>query len=104
MESYEAADVLEALGNPTRLEVFRLLVRAGNPGMTVGKIQKELNVPASTLTHHLQRLVNSQLIRQRKMSREIVCCAEFDTMDSVIAYLTHECCVLVAPDEKDPRS
>ncbi len=48
-----AARCLEKLGNPTRLEVFRLLVKAGPDGLAVGEIQEHLSIPPSTLSHHL---------------------------------------------------
>ncbi len=55
----QAARCLEKLGNPTRLRIFRLLVRAGPSGLPVGSIQSHLGVPGSTLSHHLSHLINS---------------------------------------------
>jgi ArsR family transcriptional regulator len=52
MKLEKAASHLEALGNPTRLAVYRILVRAGDEGIPVGKIQEQLDIPASTLSHH----------------------------------------------------
>ncbi len=54
MKTNDAATRLEALGNPTRLQVYRALVRAGHAGMPVGKLQTKLELPASTLSHHLK--------------------------------------------------
>ena len=53
MNLNQAARCLEKLGNPIRLEVFRLLVKAGGEGLPVGEIQDHLGIPASTLSHHL---------------------------------------------------
>ncbi|WP_156499773.1 helix-turn-helix transcriptional regulator, partial [Oleiphilus sp. HI0061] len=53
MDIENAAKQLEALGNVTRLEIFRTLIQAGQSGMTVGDIQKKLGIPASTLSHHI---------------------------------------------------
>ena len=53
----KAAKQLEALGNPTRLKVYRALVRAGDDGLPVGRLQEKLEIAASTLSHHLHRLI-----------------------------------------------
>ena len=70
-----AADALAALGNPTRLRLFRLLVKAGPDGATVGRIQAGLEIPGSTLNHHCNALRNAGLIAQERRGREIVCTA-----------------------------
>lgn len=87
-----AADILGALGNTTRLQVFRLLVRAGHDGLNIGRIQEQTGVAPSTLAHHLQTLAHSGLIKQDKVGREVICKADFKITDSIIAYLTDECC------------
>src|SRR5215203_486896 len=56
MKLEKAAKQLEALGNPTRLKVYRTLVRAGDAGLPVGRLQEKLKIAASTLSHHLHRL------------------------------------------------
>jgi len=58
MKLEEAAKQLEALGNPTRLAIYRILIRRGQDGCPVGEIRKKLEVPASTLSHHIAKLVN----------------------------------------------
>ena len=58
MKLEKAASQLEALGNPTRLNIYRILVRAGEAGLPVGRIQSKLDIPASTLSHHCKRLVD----------------------------------------------
>jgi ArsR family transcriptional regulator len=55
MNIEQAAKQLEALGNPTRLRVYRALVRAGDGGLSVGRLQEKLGIAASTLSHHLHR-------------------------------------------------
>ena len=99
MDLNHAARCLEKLGNPTRLEVFRLLVKAGEEGLPVGAIQDHLGVPASTLSHHMAHLVNVGLVRQEREGRVLRCTPNFPLMDELIAFLTSECCVLVAPEE-----
>jgi ArsR family transcriptional regulator, arsenate/arsenite/antimonite-responsive transcriptional repressor len=95
MELNQAARCLEKLGNPTRLEVFRLLVRAGADGLPVGEIQDHLGIPASTLSHHIGHLVNVGLVVQERQGRQLFCKPDFLLMDGLIAYLTDECCMLV---------
>ncbi len=93
-EIYNIAAKLEALGNETRLQVFQLLVTAGHSGLPVGSIQKSLDVPGSTLSHHISRLVSVDLVRQIRESRSLICCANFDAMNDVIGFLTHNCCAM----------
>ncbi len=95
---------LEALGNTTRLAIFRLLVRAGEEGLAVGDIQRRLAVPASTLSHHLQRLGHVGLMSQERRGRVLVCRADFAAIDGVVAYLTEECCSDVGVAERQPQA
>ncbi len=94
----EMADCLEALGNPTRLRIFRVLVRAGKDGANVGAIQRQIGIPASTLTHHIQRLVKAGLVRQSRDSRQMICQADYGLMASLVDYLNAECCQGLADD------
>jgi DNA-binding transcriptional ArsR family regulator len=99
MELDQAARCLETLGNPTRLAIFRLLVKAGDEGLPVGEIQGHLRVPASTLSHHVSHLVKVGLVGQAREGRVLRCTPNFPLMDQLIAFLTSECCVLApAPD------
>ncbi len=86
------ADRLSALGNPTRLQIYRLLVRAGGEGMSVGRIQEILTVPGSTLSHHLKLLDTVGLIAREKQGATLICRARYDIMDTVIGFLADECC------------
>jgi DNA-binding transcriptional ArsR family regulator len=100
MKLEHAARCLEKLGNPTRLEVFRLLVKAGHDGLPVGAIQDHLGVPASTLSHHVAHLVNVGLVRQERQGRVLRCRPNFLLMDDLIGFLTSECCVLAEAPPK----
>ena len=71
-----AAPILAELGNETRLAIVRLLVRAGDDGLTVGDIQQAIGVPGSTLTHHLQRLRGAGLVSQTREGSTLWCRAE----------------------------
>ncbi len=92
MQTETAAQCLESLGNPTRLEIFRRLVRAGTTGMPVGQLQGELEIPGSTLSHHIRHLVERQLVSQTREGRVLRCCANFGVMTDLMGYLTKECC------------
>lgn len=92
MREKQAADRLAALGNVTRLHLYRLLVRAGREGLNVGELQQHLDVPASTLAHHLAALVRTGLVEQERQGREVVSRADYTAMDGLVAFLTAECC------------
>ena len=87
-----AANGLSALGNRTRLRLFRLLVKAGEAGMNVGDIQALVDVPASTLAHHLATLARSGLVIQERHGREVISRVDYGTMHALMGYLTEECC------------
>lgn len=88
----EAAAGFAALGNQARLHLLRLLVRAGTSGMTVGEIQRRMDMPASTLAHHLMALVRAGLVTQEKQGREVICAADYRAISGAAAYLTESCC------------
>lgn len=94
----DAADALAALGNRTRLRVYRLLVRAGDEGLTVGEIQSRLSIAASTLAHHLATLAKAGLIDQERQGRETLCRAHYARVDALVGYLTENCCAGFAAD------
>lgn len=87
---------LEALGNPTRLAIYRLLVRAGDTGLSVGKIQQALDLAGSTLSHHLKSLLIVGLVRQDREGTTLICRANYPVMRALVEFLVAECCV----DEK----
>jgi ArsR family transcriptional regulator, arsenate/arsenite/antimonite-responsive transcriptional repressor len=92
-----AASALAALGHDARLEIFRLLVRAGDDGLPIYGIQQRLGgMPRSTLAHHLQMLLQAGLVSQQKLRAEVVTTANYETVRSLVAYLTDECCVDVS--------
>ena len=93
MKIDDAAARLEALGNPTRLKIYRALVRAGHAGMPVGRLQERLKIPASTLSHQVKTLVSVGLISQVREGTTLVCHAEYGTMQRLVDFLVAECCV-----------
>ena len=87
-----AAAQMEALGNPTRLSIYRLLVRAGDSGMPVGKLQLKLDIAPSTLSHHVKRLVDVNLVSQERQATTLICRANYRSMNGLIGFLSEECC------------
>ena len=92
MENETAAKKLAELGHTTRLSIFRYLVKVGNQGAPVGQIQEKLNVPGSTLSHHINRLVSVGLIKKVRESRVLYCIPQFDVLDELVTFLKSECC------------
>lgn len=88
----KAASQLEALGNVTRLQIYRALVRAGEEGLPVGRLQEKLDIPGSTLSHHLKRLVDTGLVVQDRRATTLICTANYKHMNDLIGYLVNECC------------
>ena len=92
MDFETAAKQLEALGNPTRLAIYRDLIQVGHQGSQVGEIRNKLDIPASTLSHHIARLLNAGLITQDRVGRSLLCRADSTNMDSLMMFLAHNCC------------
>ena len=88
-----AALLLDELGNQTRLRIVRLLVRAGDEGRTVGDIQREIGVPASTLSHHLSHLRSAGVVWQEREGTVLHCFVDFKMISELVSFLTAECCV-----------
>jgi ArsR family transcriptional regulator len=92
MEKPDALTALAALAQDNRLEVFRLLVRAGPAGLPAGKIAASLALPPNTLTFHFDRLRIAGLITVRREGRSMIYAAQYPTMNALLAYLTESCC------------
>ena len=93
MKLDDVAARLEALGNPTRLKIYRALVRAGDNGLSVGRLQTRLDAAASTLSHHLKTLLVVGLISQERQGTTLICRANYDLMRGLVEFLVDECCV-----------
>ena len=92
MEKLDAIAALAALAQDTRLDVFRLLVQAGAEGMPAGQIGERLGLPSATLSFHLNQLRHAGLVTFRRESRSLIYAAAYDAMNSLLAYLTENCC------------
>lgn len=88
----EAAEGFAALGNRARLHLLRSLVRAGRDGVTIGELGRRMDMPASTLAHHLAALVRAGLVTPEKRGREVICTADYRAIRGTAAYLTENCC------------
>ena len=87
-----SALMLAALGSEYRLRIFRLLVRAGDNGLNVGSLLEKIDIPASTLSHHIGALRQAGLVSQRREGREIFNSANYENMDALVSFLTDNCC------------
>lgn len=92
MDEPRVVKSLAALAQPVRLQIFRALVVAGQQGMTPGTMSEGLGVPASSLSFHLKELTNAGLVTQERSSRNLIYRAAYDHMDSLLGYLTANCC------------
>lgn len=92
MEKSEAIRALGALAHPGRLDVFRLLVRAGRDGMAAGEIARAVGSPLSSLSANLTILSNAGLVGSRRDGRSIIYRAAYEQMTGLLAFLMEDCC------------
>ena len=92
MESKKVVFALEALAQDSRLAVFRALVQAGPVGLTPSKLSEALDLPAPTLSFHLAQLRHANLVAVTRNGRSLTYVAEYQTMNSLIEFLTENCC------------
>ena len=98
MKTHQVIEALGALAHEHRLAVFRLLVERGPEGLAAGNIAASVGLPPSSLTFHLQNLQRAGLITQRRASRQLIYVADFAAMNTVVGYLTENCCAGSAGD------
>ena len=92
MEKTTAITALAALAQDNRLDVFRLLVRAGAEGMPAGAVAAALGLAPNTLSFHFDRLRQAGLVTCTREGRSLIYAARFETMDALLGYLTENCC------------
>lgn len=92
MESETAVRRLAALAQPSRLAVFRLLVKAGPDGLAAGGIARALDTAPNTLSAQLNLLSQAGLVRQRREGRSLIYSVAFETMSDLLLYLMEDCC------------
>ena len=92
METELAIKRLSALAHEARLDVFRLLVKAGPEGAAAGEVARKVGVPANTLSAQLLVLSNAGLVRARRAGRSIIYAIKFDAVRDLLVFLTEDCC------------
>lgn len=92
MESTDAIDVLVALGQPTRLDAFRLIMKHEPNGLPAGEVARVLAVPQNTMSTHLALLTRAGLISSERHSRSIIYRAEIDKVREIASFLVNDCC------------
>ena len=92
MEKQAVISALAALAQETRLDLFRLLVKAGPEGLSAGAISGELEIPSATLSFHLKELKSAGLILCEKSGRSRIYSPDFELMSGFLAYLSEKCC------------
>jgi DNA-binding transcriptional ArsR family regulator len=101
LEAQQMADMFAAMGAEARLRIMRLLLAAHPRGLVVGDIQAELDIPGSTLSHHLDKLKNEDLVRVRREGTFLWYTANTDALRQLLSFLYAECCTrnkAVAPE------
>ena len=86
------ADMFSAIGTEPRLRILRLLLSAHPDGMNVGDIGSELGIPGSTLSHHLEKLKNEDLVNVKRESQYLRYSANTETLQELLGFLYAECC------------
>src|ERR1700677_3350124 len=86
------ADMFSAMGTGPRLRIMRLLLSAHPDGMVVGDIGDELGIPASTLSHHLDKLKNEKLVKVRREGTYLWYSADTEVLQGLLGFLYAECC------------
>jgi DNA-binding transcriptional ArsR family regulator len=92
MKKTEIVVALAALAQDNRLDMFRLLVQAGPEGLGAGEIAARLDIAASNLTFHADRLRHAGLITVRRDGRHMIYAARYESMRALVAYLSENCC------------
>ena|SRR5690349_13446209 len=86
------ADMFSAMGTEPRLRIMRLLLAAHPDGLVVGDIGKELEIPNSTLSHHLDKLKHEDLVRVRREGTFLWYSANTEALQELLGFLYAECC------------
>jgi ArsR family transcriptional regulator len=92
MKNADAVAALAALAQESRLDVFRLLVKAGPEGMPAGSVAEALDLAPNTLTFHFDRLRLAGLVTVRRDGRSMIYAARFEVMNGLLGFLTENCC------------
>ena len=86
------ADMFSAMGNEARLRIMQLLLSAHPDGLVVGEIGNDLEIPSSTLSHHLEKLKNEDLVKVRRDGTFLWYSANIEVLQELLGFLYAECC------------
>lgn len=92
MESINAISAFSALSQQTRLDVFRLLIKAGENGLLAGELGEQLDVRQNTMSANLTVLLNAGLVRNERQGRKIRYFVDLDALRGLLAFLMEDCC------------
>ncbi len=92
METKFIVNALAALAQVSRLAIYRLLVQAGDSGLAAGQISEMTGLAPSSLSFHLKEMTHARMIKSRQEGRYVIYSANFDSMNTLLAYLTENCC------------
>jgi len=92
MNDHSAAAAFAALGHPNRVAILRLLVQAGESGLSVSQMRAHLKIPATTFGHHLKAMAEAKLIQQRRDGRALISLADYSAIQSLVEFLMEDCC------------
>lgn len=92
MKTKDAVTALAAIAQESRLATFRLLVQIGPEGLAAGKISEATGIPPPSLSFHLKELAHAGLVSSRQEGRYVIYSANYALMDSLLAFLTANCC------------
>ena len=92
MTSSSVIDALGSLAQEHRLALFRVLVQAGDDGMSAGAIAERLGIPNSSLSFHLAHLTRAGMIQQRREGRSLIYTADYAAMNALVGFLMENCC------------
>ena len=104
MKQSDAVEALAALAQEHRLEIFRLLVQAGQEGVTAGQVAELMKLAPNNLTFHFDRLRHAGLISVRRDGRSMIYTARYESMTELLAYLTENCCADVSCKQPPSKS
>jgi ArsR family transcriptional regulator len=99
MSDSKAANLFAALGHPSRVSILRLLVKAGDEGLSVSQMREHLNMPATTFGHHLKAMADAGIVSQDRRGRSLISRADYSALQGLIHFLMEDCCrgVLSSP-------
>lgn len=103
MKTSEIVAALAALAQESRLAIFRALVQAGPTGLSAGKISEQTAVAPSSLSFHMKELVHAGLVTSRQEGRFVFYSAQFSTMNTLLAFLSENCCGGLPCCDTEPR-